>query len=280
MDLGVISAILLAAFLHAFWNFLVRGTSDKTVGMAAVVYGHLPLALVGLAWFGFPKIEALTYILASSVLHVGYQVFLMNSYRFGGLTQVYPIARGSAPLIIVLISVIISTDNLKYLEILGILTVSLGILLHGVSQFNKDSFGPTGLILAIFTGAFIASYSLVDGTGTRVALNAISYYGALTIGNCILFTIYLCIFNPGVFKRLLSDGKYTFFVGGSASYLAYVLVLWACLTLPIAVVASIRETSVLFALGLGFLFLREEITFKKVVHSTVILLGIVVLHLA
>ncbi|MDA0361908.1 MAG: DMT family transporter [Proteobacteria bacterium] len=280
MNFGVISVILLAAFLHAFWNFLVRGNSDKTVGMAAIVYGHLPLALLGLAWFGFPKIEALGYIIASSVLHVGYQAFLMNSYRFGGLTQVYPIARGSAPLMIVIISVIISTDHLKYLEILGILTVSLGILLHGFSQFNKDSFGPTGLILAIFTGAFIASYSLVDGTGTRVALNAISYYGALTIGNCILFSIYLCIFNQGVFRRLLADGKYTFVVGGSASYLAYVLVLWACLTLPIAVVSSIRETSVLFALGLGVLFLGEEITFKKVIHATVILLGIVVLHLA
>ena len=141
MNFGVISVILLAAFLHAFWNFLVRGNSDKTVGMAAIVYGHLPLALLGLAWFGFPKIEALGYIIASSVLHVGYQAFLMNSYRFGGLTQVYPIARGSAPLMIVIISVIISTDHLKYLEILGILTVSLGIFCTGFPNLIKIALG-------------------------------------------------------------------------------------------------------------------------------------------
>jgi len=275
----VVLVILFAAFLHAFWNYLVRGTEDKVLGMAAVVFGHAPLALLGLLWVGLPSMSALPYIIASTLLHVGYQSFLMNSYKFGTLTQIYPIARGSAPLIIALITVVLSADVLKLSQVLGIFIISFGILAHGVLQYRNENFNLKGLLLALTTGGFIAAYSVVDGAGTRVIENSVSYYGALTIGNCFLFSIYLKIFHRGVMGKIVKEAKFTFFIGGGTSYLAYVLVLWACLHLPIAVVSSLRETSVLFALLIGVIFLKEKITLQKVFVIFIILFGIMVLRL-
>ena len=95
MDISVIFVVLGAAFLHAFWNFRVRGTEDKALGMAAVMFGHLPLAMIGLVYVGLPPSGAWPYVMVSAVLHLGYQVFLLNAYRFGELTQIYPVARGA-----------------------------------------------------------------------------------------------------------------------------------------------------------------------------------------
>ena len=100
MDISIVLVVLGAAFLHAFWNFLVRGTHDKALGMAAVMFGHLPLAFIGLFYAGLPPEGAWPYVMASAVLHLGYQVFLLNAYRFGELTQIYPVARGASPLLI------------------------------------------------------------------------------------------------------------------------------------------------------------------------------------
>ena len=279
LNILIISAILFAAFLHAFWNFLVRGGDDKILAMAAIVFGHAPLAFLGLLIVGFPEKEALPYIIASSVLHVGYQSFLMNAYRFGGLTQIYPIARGAAPLIIAVLSIIMLIDKLSILQLIGVGIISAGILVHGISQFNENEFNLKGFLLALATAGFIAAYSMVDGTGTRITQNSISYYGGLTIGNCLLFSIYLALFHRGVLSRVITEARFTFLVGGSASYLAYVLVLWACLYLPIAVVSSIRETSVLFALLLGTLFLKEKITLQRLIVVFIIVLGIIILRL-
>ena len=271
--------ILFAAFLHAFWNFLVRGGNDKVLAMAAIVFGHAPLALLGLLIVGFPDKAALPYIIASSVLHVGYQSFLMNAYRFGGLTQIYPIARGAAPLIIAVISIIILIDELSVPQLIGVVVVSAGILVHGISQTKETEFNMKGFFLALATACFIAAYSMVDGAGTRITQNAISYYGGLTVGNCFLFSIYLAVFHRGVLGRIIQEARFTFLVGGSASYIAYVLVLWACLYLPIAVVSSIRETSVLFALLLGTIFLKEKITLQRILVVFIIVLGIIILRL-
>ena len=109
MDVGVILVVLGAAFLHAFWNFQVRGTEDKALGMAAVMFGHLPLAIIGLAYVGLPVSGSWPYVIVSAMLHLGYQVFLLNAYRFGELTQIYPVARGASPLLITLFTMMTVT---------------------------------------------------------------------------------------------------------------------------------------------------------------------------
>lgn len=280
MEFTVILVVLLAAFLHAFWNFQVRGSDDKALGVGAVMIGHLPLAILGLIIVGLPPLSSWPYLLGSTVFHLGYQIFLMNSYRHGELTQIYPIARGVAPLLIALVSMIVIRSDFSPQQLAGILMVSGGIILHGVFQFHRTQTPLTGLVLALITGFFIASYSLVDGHGTRHSGNALSFYGTVTVINVAAFMIYLWLFNPGVLSRISTDGRKILLIGGNLSYIAYVLVLWACLSAPIAVVSALRETSVIFALLLGTLLLKEKLTVMKVVVTIIILVGVITLRLA
>ena len=113
--------------------------------------------------------------------------------------------------------------------------------------------------LALITGCFIASYSIVDGLGARITENAISYYSFVTLINSVIFIFFVKLYHPGTLKRVIYESKNVFFIGGSASFIAYAIVVWACLFLPIAVVSSIRETSIIFAMLLGIFCLKEKI---------------------
>lgn len=280
MDMSVVAAVLGAAFLHAFWNFQVRGTKDKALGMAAVMFGHLPLAFVGILFVGIPPIEAWPFIIVSAVLHLGYQVFLLNAYRFGELTEIYPIARGASPLLITVFTMISYPEALTFSEIIGVCMVSGAIIIYGAVQFRYAKTGLTAILLACATGLFIASYSIVDASGTRIAESAIGYYGASTSCNALLLAAYLIRFHPGVLENCYRDAPKTFIYGGNASYLAYVTVLWACLYAPVAVVSSLRETSVLFAVILGVVFLKERLTAFKIGIILMIFAGVLILRMA
>ena len=280
MEITMIFVVLLAAFLHAFWNFQVRDSDDKALGIGAIMLGHLPLAILGLLIVGLPPFSSWPFLMASAVFHFGYQIFLMNAYRHGELTQIYPIARGIAPLFITLISVLVFESDFLKQQVAGILMVSGGIILHGIFQFHRTKTPLTGMLLALITGCFIAGYSLVDGYGTRHAGNALSFYGMVTVINCAVFMIYLRLFQPGILSRIPTDGRKILLIGGNLSYIAYVLVLWACLSAPIAVVSALRETSVVFALLLGTMLLKEKLTVMKIVVTMIILAGVITLRLA
>jgi drug/metabolite transporter (DMT)-like permease len=280
MELNVIIVVLLAAFLHAFWNFQVRGSDDKALGIGAIMIGHLPLAILGLMAAGLPPISSWPFLLTSAIFHLGYQIFLMNAYRHGELTQIYPIARGVAPLLIALVSILVIKSDFSVQQIVGILIVSGGIILHGIFQFHRTQTPMAGMFLALITGCFIAGYSLVDGYGTRHAGSALSFYGMVTVINGVVFMIYLWVFNPGVLSRISTDGRKILLIGGNLSYIAYVLVLWACLSTPIAVVSALRETSIIFALLLGTILLKEKLTVMKALMTIIILTGIITLRLA
>ena len=280
MSTLLILSVLSAAFLHAFWNFQVKDTPNKAMGMAAVMFGHLPLAILGLAFVGLPPSGSWSYVVVSAVLHLGYQVFLLNAYRFGELTQIYPIARGASPLLITLFTMMTVPGFLQIMEVIGVIMISGAIMTYGIIQYRTNSFGFTGIILAVITGFFIASYSIVDAEGTRITQSAVSYYGASTTANAVLFALYLLWCRPTVFGRIFRDAPSTFIIGGNASYFAYVAVLWACLSTPVAVVSSLRETSVLFAVGLGVLFLKEKMTLLKVGVILTIFFGVIVLRTA
>tara|TARA_B100001093_G_scaffold198686_1_gene190959 strand:+ start:837 stop:1445 length:609 start_codon:yes stop_codon:yes gene_type:complete len=201
-----------------------------------------------------PPDGAWPYVMASAVLHLGYQVFLLNAYRFGELGQIYPVARGASPLLITLFTMITVPSALKPTELIGVIMVSGAVMTYGSVQYRNKAVGVTGIALAVITGCFIASYSIVDAAGTRLTQSAISYYGASTTASAILFGLYLAQFHPTVLTRMYRDAPLTFVIGGAASYFAYAAVLWAWLSAPVAVVSSLLETSVLFAVALSVLF--------------------------
>lgn len=279
METTILLAVLGAAFLHAFWNFLVKSNDDKALAILAVCLGHIPFGIAGLMYSGLPPLSTTGYLLLSSIFHVGYQIFLMHAYRFGDLSAVYPIARGLSPLLLSLATVIIGQDKLTQLETLGIMLIGVSLLLFGFSQYKLSENGLKGVMLAVITGMFIASYSMVDALGTRHAGDALQFFGMLSVISGVLFSMYFWVWHRSTFGLLMTKGKKTFWIGGGASYLAYTVVLWACLHAPVAVVSSLRETSTLFAVFLGVVILKEKPTIAKLCAALTVVFGIALTRL-
>jgi drug/metabolite transporter (DMT)-like permease len=274
----VFVAVITAAALHAVWNALAKGGSDKHLSMTAIVLGHSPIALAILPFVPSPAPESWSYLLAGIALHVGYQLLLLASYRVGDLTQVYPIARGTAPLLVAGVSTVFLGVELSPLEIAAVLTIGIGIM---SLSFVRQRDGLRNLragSLAFLTGCFIAGYSLVDGTGARLAGTALGYYGWLAIGNAIVFAAFIALTRPDILCSIHRKAKQTFVFGGSASFLAYALVVWAFTQAPIPLVTALRETSVVFALIIGVWFLNEKLDLAKVLSTFVTLLGAALLR--
>jgi drug/metabolite transporter (DMT)-like permease len=279
MENIVILAVLFAAFLHAFWNFLLKVNDDTVLNMYAVVLGHLPLALIFMMIVGLPPLEALPYVLISAALHTGYQIFLMNAYRFGALSNIYPIARGLSPLLLTVMTLGSVQDELSRAEMIGIFLVAGSLISFGLAQYRFDKNGPLGMMLAIITGGFIALYTLADALGVRISASALTFYCLVELINSAMFTGYYLCFHRDVLKRLPRDGMKVLLVGGSTSFTAYVIVLWACLTLPVGLVSSLRETSVLIVMMLGVMFLKEKLTLPKLLTCITVVCGVALMRL-
>jgi drug/metabolite transporter (DMT)-like permease len=280
MSFAVFFAVLTAALLHAAWNAMIKGARDKQLNMMAVIIGHVPLGLCAVALFPLPHADSLPYAIGGMSLHFGYQLFLIRAYNAGDLTQVYPIARGSAPMIVAAVSIGFLGVSLAPVEIAAILTIGLGILSMALVRGKTGQRNPQGARLALITGMFIAAYSLVDGMGARVSASPIAFYGWLSLGNALMMAVFIGVTAPHQFRALATSGKRVFFIGGAASYVAYGLVIWAFTQAPIALVTALRETSIIFALLIGVLFLGERLTPAKVLATSLTLLGVALLRLA
>ncbi len=278
MSVTVMIIVLVAALLHASWNFLVKQNKDKHLSMSAVVLGHTPFAVAALLYAPMPDVGSLPYLLLGASLHVGYQLFLLNSYRVGDLTQVYPLARGVAPLIVAGVSVIFLGIDFSWGELGGIIIIGTGIMslaLAGPKEGLVKGYAPS---LAIITGGFIAAYSLVDGLGAREAGTALGFYGWLSMINAFIFAAIMEITRPGLVRRVVFQHWRLSLVGGGASFSAYAMVTWAFTLAPIALVTALRETSIVFALMLGSFFLRERLDLPKLIAILFTMLGIVILR--
>lgn len=280
MSAGVFVAVLGAALLHATWNALVKGSSDKRLAMGAVVLGHMPLALAVLPFVPRPSLASLPYLVSGIALHLGYQLFLLRSYETGDLTQVYPIARGSAPLIVALVSVTVLGVHLDPQEVLAIVIIGAGVLSLALVRRTDGQLNGSAAMLALVTGCFIACYSLVDGLGARLAGTSLGFYSWLAIGNGALMAAWLAYTTPDVLSTIRREGRGMFFMGGGASFAAYAVVTWAFTQAPIALVAALRETSIVFALLLGVVVLKERLDLRKLMATMATLLGAGLLRFA
>ena len=281
MTWTVFFAVLLAALLHATWNSLVKGSQDKYVGMLLIALGHLPPGVI-FVWFApLPGMDVLPWLAASLALHLGYQLFLAASYRVGDLTTVYPIARGSAPLFVTMVSLTVLDVNLSWTQVGSVGLLILGLLLLSYDRLGANKRQWTVVTLALVTGGFIASYSLVDGLGARKMGYALAYWGWVAIGNGVLMTLWMLLFQPSSIAkvRLNPQNLTTLFLGGGASYLAYGIVTWAFTQAPIAVITALRETSVIFALLIGLMFLGERSTPLKIAACLMTVFGVVLLRI-
>ena len=198
----------------------------------------------------------------------------------GDLTQVYPIARGSAPLIVALVSVVLLGVQLNSFELLAILVIGSGIISLALVRQSDGTQNRNAALVALITGGLIASYSLIDGIGARLAGTSLGFYCWLAIGNGLLMIAFLALRSPQTLRALPRNGMPILFVGGGASFIAYALVTWAFTQAPIALVTALRETSIVFALLIGVFFLKERLSLLKVFSTMTTLLGAVLLRYA
>ncbi|SLN44599.1 EamA-like transporter family protein [Aquimixticola soesokkakensis] len=282
MTTPVFAAVLLAALLHAGWNALVKGSSDKSLGMTAVALGYAPISILALVVFPLPAPESLPYIATSILLHLAYMLCLLACYRHGDLTQTYPLARGSAPMIVALVSVLWLGVALDAMTL-----VSLGLIGAGIISLTVTRGGPSSpqhrrrsVISALLTGGFIAAYSLNDGVGVRLSGSAVGYFAATALGVSALWTLGCLALRRRLLSQVARSARLSFVIGGNASFIAYVLVVWAFTQAPIALVSALRETSIVFALLIGVGFLGEPLNLRKAFATFLTLLGVVALRLS
>ena len=274
MDNFVFFLVLFATVMHAVWNGMVKNHPDKVVAVAAIVLGHIPLAVIAIIILPAPTTDCIPYIIASSIVHQGYQWYLLSSYQVGDLTKVYPIARGFGPLVATIISILVLGVVLKSLIILSILLICIGIMILGL--FDRENKDFKVLKLSLTTGFFIGLYSLIDGYGARVSLSPIVYMSWAFLLSAAIFPIVLKLKNrKNIFQNIFSEGKKIFWIGGTISYIIYVIVVWAFTKAPIPMVGALRETSILFSILIGYFFLKEKITTTKIISIFLIVIGVI-----
>ena len=279
MDNKVFLLVLIATVMHAVWNAMVKKHPDKVVAVSGIVFGHVPCSIIAIILLPAPSAASIPFIIASVFIHQGYQWFLLSSYQIGDFTKVYPIARGSGPLVATIISILFLGLVLDNLIILSICFICLGILVLGI--FDRSNKKNSKIIqYSLFTGFFIGLYSLVDGYGARASLSAITYISWSFLLNAFLFSVVLNLKKrKNIFKKVMNRGKQIFWIGGTLSYVIYIIVVWGFTKAPIPTIGALRETSIFFSIFIGYFFLKEKITPTKIFSIIFIIAGVVGLKL-
>ena len=188
---------------------------------------------------------------------------MLKSYSIGDYTKVYPICRGFGPLVATVISILFLQVTFDLPILLSIVLISFGIMLLGFN-FNLNVDDSNTLKFSLITGLFIGLYSVIDGYGARISLSAISFISFSFILSAIIFIILIKIkYNQNIILKVAAEGKTLFIIGGSLSFLIYIIVVWGFTKAPIALVSALRETSIFFSIFIGYFFLKENITIKK-----------------
>lgn len=287
ISLPVLAAVLLGALLHASWNALIKSAPDKALNTALIHGLGTILALPLLLITGLPQAAAWPYVITSTLIHIGYYMALAGAYKHGDLGLTYPLMRGSAPLLVALGSHALLGEQLSALAWVGVLTISLGVLTLGLAQAGSaggdESRRRKAMRYALINAVFIAAYTVVDGLGVRANGEAASYVAALFLLDGLP---YLCLVLWQRRDRLdqvraYMAARWKPAAGGTAASLgSYGIALWAMMHAPVATVAALRETSVLFAALIGSLLLGERFGWQRATGTGVILAGIMALRLA
>ena len=203
-----------------------------------------------------PTIESVPYIILSALIHQGYQWYLISAYKIGDLTKVYPIARGTGPIIATLISIGLLGVLIEKFQIASIVLISFGIILLGLvcESSLKDK---KTIFYSLTTGFFIGLYSLIDGYGARISLTPLSFLGWSFILNAMIFPFTLKFMNySNVFSHVMKEAKHIFWFGGTISYIVYAIIVWSFTKAPIPLVGALRETGIIFSIIIGIFFLK------------------------
>jgi len=277
MPADALAAVLVGALLHATWNAVVKSGRDKTLDMVTVSMGG---ALIGLAIIPFvplPESASLPYLAASVSVHFAYYVLVAAAYRAGDMSLTYPIMRGGGPLIVAATSGLVLGETLSGFALWGVLAICAGVLSMALGARHGSR---AAVLYALANAVVIAVYTYADGLGARAAGSAVSYAAWLFVLSPLPFLAYVLWTRPAEMGRHVLTRPFALVLGGACTVGSYVLALWAMTRAPIAVVAALRETSILFAAVIGWLVLKEALTPGRVLASCAIAAGVVLLRAA
>lgn len=266
--------------MHASWNAVVRVGLDRFSSILLLSMTQSALALALLPFTPTPAAAALPWIAAASLLHTGYKLFLIRAYQHGDLSQIYPLARGAAPPIVAVGGLIVLGERLPPLGWLSVVLIAGGVALmalrggSGLGRLPGKALG-----YALGTAVFVAGYTLVDGQGARIAGSATAFAMWMFVGDGLVMLAYaFATRGPRAPVAVLSAWR-TGLPAGALSLASYWIALWAFTRAPVALVAALRETSVLFAMLIGVLILKEEAGRWRWAAALAIAAGVVAMRL-
>jgi drug/metabolite transporter (DMT)-like permease len=277
LSLTVTLAVLAAAVTHATWNAIAHGIKDQTLAFALIGAGgaatSIPLVIVA----ALPRWSSWPYLLASVGIHLFYNLLLMQCYRLGEFSQVYPLARGVSPLLVTILAAVFVHEHLALPQIGGVVVISAGL---AFLVFAGRRPGRAAFLAAVGTGLTIAAYTTVDGVGVRLSESPAGYIGWLILLQSLCVPLFAAVRRRDVLlkqrRRILLSGL----AAGALSVLAYGLVLWAQTQGALAPIAALRETSVIFGAIIGTLVFREPFGRARIAATVLVVTGIVLLNVA
>ncbi|MFE4196264.1 EamA family transporter [Paenarthrobacter sp. NPDC056912] len=281
MTLTVMAAVLFAAVLHSAWNAIAKAIPDRLASSTMIAVAYLVSGVAGSIVFGVPSGPSWPFVFASAALQTCYLILLTTSYKHGDFSQVYPLARGLAVLLVTAVATTFLAEKLSPWQLAGVAVVAGSLLSLALAGKRRAPSNRKGTIFAVLTGASIAAYTLVDGVGVRLSGDPLAYISWLFLLQGLLI--------PCVCWRLAAERR-TFakrvvrywkpgFIGGLVSMLAYGIVVWAQSLAPLALVSALRETSVLLAGIIGAVFFNERFSRVRLALTVVAVAGIAAIQL-
>jgi drug/metabolite transporter (DMT)-like permease len=261
---------------------MIKGGSDVLLDTAAIVAGAGVIALPFLFVMPLPARESWPFILGSILVHLAYYFCMINAYRTGDLSLVYPIMRGVAPLLTAILGIFLLREWPGVISWSGMLLISVGVVALALRPLGAQWLAghQRAVTFALINAAVIAIYTIIDGAGARLSGNVWSYITWLFFLDMVPLSIYLLVTRRGRFLAALNARKRNGLIGGGLSAAAYAISVWAMTKAPVALVASLRETSVLFATLLGAYMLKERLTLRRWAGVGAVLVGVVALKSA
>ena len=277
LSLTVTLAVLAAAVTHATWNAIAHGIKDQTLAFALIGIGGITVSIPLVIVAALPRSSSWPYLLASIVIHVFYNLLLMQCYRLGEFSQVYPLARGISPLVVTILAAMFVHEHLGLLQVAGVVVVSAGLafLVFGGRRPGRGAF-----LAAVGTGLTIAAYTTVDGVGVRLSASPVGYIGWLMVLQSLCVPLFAAVRRRDVLLKQPRRILLAALAAGALSVLAYGLVLWAQTRGALAPIAALRETSVIFGAIIGTLVFREPFGRTRIIATVLVVAGIVLLNVA
>jgi drug/metabolite transporter (DMT)-like permease len=305
LPLPVTLAVLAAAVTHATWNAIAHGIKDQLLAFGLIGAGGILVAIPLVILSPFPLSACWPYLLASIVIHVFYNLLLMRSYRYGEFGQVYPLARGTSPLVVTVLAAVFAAERPSVAQVAGVLVVSCGLALlvlagragrraaarggpgggsgggSGGGAGRGGGLGRAALVAAVGTGLTIAAYTTVDGLGVRLSGSSVAYIGWLMLLESLCVPAWALasrrhVLLSGTSRRVLGSGL----LAGGLSVLAYGLVLWAQTRGDLAPIAALRETSVIFGAVIGTVVFHEPFGRWRIAATLLVVIGVLLLNVS